>query len=83
VPGDVKAVNQSLLEQGVIVRPIGIYEMPQHLRVTIGLESENSKFLKSLEIALGKLAGNISLASTQHASEASTTTAEMATGESA
>jgi histidinol-phosphate aminotransferase len=53
VPGDVKAVNQSLLKQGVIVRPIGIYEMPQHLRVTIGLESENRKFLKSLEVALG------------------------------
>jgi histidinol-phosphate aminotransferase len=27
--------------------------MPEHLRVTIGLESENRKFLKSLEVALG------------------------------
>ena len=53
VPGDVKAVNQSLLKQGIIVRPIGIYEMPQHLRVTVGLESENRRFLKSLELALG------------------------------
>jgi histidinol-phosphate aminotransferase len=52
VPGDVRVVNESLLKQGVIVRPIGIYEMPDHLRVTIGLESENQKFLKSLEIAL-------------------------------
>jgi histidinol-phosphate aminotransferase len=52
VPGNVKAVNESLLKQGVIVRPIGIYEMPEHLRVTVGLESENQKFLKSLEIAL-------------------------------
>ncbi len=57
VPGDVKAVNQSLLKQGVIVRPIGIYEMPQHLRVTVGLESENRKFLRSLEIALGISSG--------------------------
>lgn len=48
----VKAVNESLLKQGVIVRPIGIYEMPQHLRVTVGLESENQKFLDSLETAL-------------------------------
>jgi histidinol-phosphate aminotransferase len=47
-----KAVNESLLKQGVIVRPIGIYEMPQHLRVTVGLESENQKFLGSLEAAL-------------------------------
>lgn len=47
-----KTVNESLLKQGVIVRPIGIYEMPQHLRVTVGLESENQKFLSSLETAL-------------------------------
>jgi histidinol-phosphate aminotransferase len=83
VPGDAMAVNQSLLEQGVIVRPIGIYEMPQHLRVTIGLESENAKFLKSLEIALGKLTGNIPHSSAQHASEASTASTKMAAGESA
>lgn len=49
-------VNQSLLQQGIIVRPLGIYEMPHHLRVTIGLESENQKFLVSLENALGELA---------------------------
>jgi histidinol-phosphate aminotransferase len=47
-----RMVNESLLKQGVIVRPIGIYEMPQHLRVTVGLESENQKFLSSLETAL-------------------------------
>jgi histidinol-phosphate aminotransferase len=47
-----KTVNESLLKQGVILRPIGIYEMPQHLRVTVGLESENQKFLSSLETAL-------------------------------
>ncbi|MBA4143838.1 MAG: histidinol-phosphate transaminase [Nitrosospira sp.] len=50
--GDVKAINESLLRQGIIVRPIGMYEMPEHLRVTVGLETENEKFLKSLEIAL-------------------------------
>lgn len=80
VPGDARAVNQSLLEQGVIVRPIGIYEMPDHLRVTIGLESENVKFLKSLEIALGKLADNLPRALTQHVSSVPAT--EMAAGES-
>jgi histidinol-phosphate aminotransferase len=47
-----RAINESLLKQGVIVRPIGIYEMPQHLRVTVGLESENRKFLSSLETGL-------------------------------
>ena len=48
-------VYESLLRQGVIVRPLGIYEMPQHLRVTIGLASENQKFLESLENAIGEL----------------------------
>lgn len=50
--GRATAVYQHLLKQGVIVRPIGIYEMPQFLRVTIGLESENHKFLQSLENAI-------------------------------
>lgn len=46
------AVYQHLLNQGIIVRPVGIYEMPEFLRVTIGLESENHKFLQSLESAI-------------------------------
>lgn len=50
--GRALTVYQKLLKQGVIVRPIGIYEMPQHLRVTIGLESENDKFLQALEKAV-------------------------------
>jgi histidinol-phosphate aminotransferase len=46
------AVNQRLLQQGVIVRPIGGYGLPDHLRVTIGLEAENARFLEALESAL-------------------------------
>jgi histidinol-phosphate aminotransferase len=45
-------VFRRLLEQGVIVRPIGSYGMPDHLRVTIGLESENARFLESLARAI-------------------------------
>ena len=37
-----------LLKRGVIVRPVANYEMPNHLRVTIGTEKENSKFLSAL-----------------------------------
>lgn len=55
-PINTTKVNQSLLRQGVIVRPLGIYEMPCHLRTSIGLETENQKFLKSLEHAIGELA---------------------------
>ncbi len=46
------AVFQRLLKRGVIVRPIASYGMPQYLRVTIGLESENARFLAALKQAL-------------------------------
>jgi histidinol-phosphate aminotransferase len=49
---DGAAVNNKLLQQGVIVRPIGGYGLPNHLRVTIGLESENQRFLEALDKAL-------------------------------
>jgi histidinol-phosphate aminotransferase len=45
-------VFQRLLKSGVIVRPIASYGMPEHLRVTIGLASENARFLDSLKQAL-------------------------------
>jgi len=50
---DAAGVNQRLSERGVIVRPIAGYGMPDHLRVTIGLESENTRFLEALEKSLG------------------------------
>jgi histidinol-phosphate aminotransferase len=37
-----------LLQEGVIVRSMGVYKMPNHLRVTIGLPEENSIFLEKL-----------------------------------
>jgi len=42
------AVFQKLLRLGVIVRPLAGYAMPDHLRVTIGLASENARFLEAL-----------------------------------
>jgi histidinol-phosphate aminotransferase len=54
VAGAVRAgeVFQSLLRQGVIVRPVGGYGMPDHLRVTVGLAAENERFLAALAVAL-------------------------------
>lgn len=43
-----------LLEDGVIVRPVGNYGLKTHLRVTIGTEKENRKLLRSLKKVLGK-----------------------------
>lgn len=42
-------VYESLLRQGVIVRPVANYGLPTHLRVTIGTESENERFLNALD----------------------------------
>jgi histidinol-phosphate aminotransferase len=47
-------VNQKLLQNGVIVRPIANYEMPEYLRVSIGLFSENARFLAVLNEILSQ-----------------------------
>jgi len=47
-------VYQALLKEGVIVRPIDNYGMPEHLRITIGLEQENNKFITALAKVLAK-----------------------------
>lgn len=48
LPKDPLQVYQYLLHQGVIVRPVSVYDMPNHLRVSIGLEHENQVFLTAL-----------------------------------
>ncbi len=52
--GDAMRIYRRLLELGVIVRPIANYAMPDYLRVSIGLESENEKFLSALQQILGE-----------------------------
>ena len=46
------AVNASLLSQGVIVRPVANYGLPEYLRVSIGLAHENARFIEALTIGL-------------------------------
>ncbi|NJN51028.1 MAG: histidinol-phosphate transaminase [Gammaproteobacteria bacterium] len=43
-----RATYDALLRAGVIVRPIAGYDMPNHLRVTVGLAAENARFLDAL-----------------------------------
>tara|TARA_B100000029_G_scaffold515480_1_gene622680 strand:+ start:1757 stop:2869 length:1113 start_codon:yes stop_codon:yes gene_type:complete len=45
-------IVQHMLQNGVIVRPIGNYDMPNFIRVTVGLERENRRALKALEFAI-------------------------------
>ncbi|HHA19342.1 MAG TPA: histidinol-phosphate transaminase, partial [Methylophaga sp.] len=41
-------VFADLLRLGVIVRPVSNYDLPTHIRVSIGLEHENQRFLDAL-----------------------------------
>jgi histidinol-phosphate aminotransferase len=47
--GNGAAVFQKLLERGVIVRPMGGYELPEYIRVTIGTAKENARFINELK----------------------------------
>jgi histidinol-phosphate aminotransferase len=48
------SVYDALLHEGVIVRPVGSYGLPKHLRVTVGLPEENERFLNALGKVLGR-----------------------------
>jgi histidinol-phosphate aminotransferase len=45
-------VYQRLLHEGVIVRPVANYGLPNHLRVSVGLPMENMRLLAALKKAL-------------------------------
>lgn len=51
--GDVARVYEELLRRGVIVRPVGVYGLPDHIRVTIGTREENERFLRALREVRG------------------------------
>lgn len=53
VGSDAAGVYDALLHEGVIVRPVANYGMPNHLRVTLGLEAENDRFLTALAKVMG------------------------------
>ena len=47
--GNGDEIFKQLLVQGVIVRPMGVYEFPAYIRVTIGTMEENQRFIQALE----------------------------------
>jgi histidinol-phosphate aminotransferase len=50
--GAASDVNAALLKQGIIVRPVANYGLPEWLRITVGLPEENTRFLAALTKAL-------------------------------
>ena len=46
------SIHQALLEQGVIVRPLGAYGLPNWLRITVGLAEDNLRLIDTLRSIL-------------------------------
>ncbi len=46
--GDGAAEFQALLKQGIIVRPMGVYDLPAWIRVSVGTPTENQRFIDAL-----------------------------------
>jgi histidinol-phosphate aminotransferase len=45
-------IERALVQLGVIVRPVRAYQLPEHLRITIGNAHENQRMLSALETVL-------------------------------
>lgn len=52
---DCKEVYNSILEQGMTIRPCTSFGLPTHIRITIGTEEQMKKFIKYLEIAISDI----------------------------
>ena len=49
---DGRQLYQALLHKGVIVRPMGGYGLPHHLRITVGTSAENARLVRAIEEVL-------------------------------
>ena len=47
-------VADALLRRGIIVREMQAWDLPEYIRVTIGLPEENQRFIEALRETLGK-----------------------------
>lgn len=52
-PLDSGELFEKLLERGIIVRPMGSYDMPRSMRISVGNDSENRAFIDSMKELLG------------------------------
>ena len=49
------AIYEGLLREGVIVRPVANYNLPNHLRITISRQEENNQVIAALQKVVGKV----------------------------
>ena len=52
--GNGREVFEGLKKNGVIVRPMDVYGLPEHIRVTVGKSAENRRFIACLKEVLGQ-----------------------------
>ena len=50
--GDGHAIFEKLLRQGIIVRPLKGYNLPEWVRISVGTMEENKKFVAALKKVL-------------------------------
>lgn len=55
VRGEAAALYEAMLHRGVIVRSMQAYGYPQYIRITVGTEAENRRFLAALAECLKEL----------------------------
>lgn len=48
-----EAIRLELKGRGIFVRQMGAYELPRHLRITVGLKVDNDQLIEALEEILG------------------------------
>ncbi len=54
--GEGQRVFAELQKQGVIARPMGGYQLPEWIRISVGAPKENRRCLTALKVALGRAA---------------------------
>ena len=54
--GNGRAVFEQMQKRGIIVRPMGGYQLPEWIRISIGTPKENVRCLEALKTVLGNLA---------------------------
>ena len=55
VKGDGRKLYEHMLHQGVIIRPMQAYGFPNYIRITVGREHENRRFVAALAKSLQEL----------------------------
>jgi len=55
VKGDATVLYEAMLHKGVIVRSMKAYGFPEYIRITIGTEAENKRFIGALAVCLKEL----------------------------